>query len=186
VKIIGPIHVSVTAVLLWPRQPAWPGGHCWQLELRSLLNHSCNDENKDYCWHAMILDNTVAFVISFEWVLLNAMSWLRRLVISLSLHRPRSIHVGFVVGKVALGTSSLTVLQFSLSIILPCLSITHITSKRWTNKPIGCHSSETVSPTDTNKSDLCPVPFDGFQQCTQLAEPPPMICINTSVMSLYS
>jgi hypothetical protein len=60
----------------------------------------------------------------------KAVPWLRWLVAGLSLRRPGlapgSIHVGFVVGKVALGQVFLRVLRFSpVSIIPPALQ-THI------------------------------------------------------------
>jgi hypothetical protein len=45
------------------------------------------------------------------------MSWLRSLVAGLSLRMPGSMHVGFVVDKVALGQVFLRVLRFS------CVSI---------------------------------------------------------------
>jgi hypothetical protein len=53
----------------------------------------------------------------------RAVPWLRLLVACLSARRPgfapRSIHVGFVVGKVALGQIFLRVLRFSLVNIIP-------------------------------------------------------------------
>jgi hypothetical protein len=57
----------------------------------------------------------------------QAVPWLRSLIAGLSERRPRfapgSIHVGFVVDKVALGQVSLRVLRFSpVSIIPPSLS----------------------------------------------------------------
>jgi hypothetical protein len=58
---------------------------------------------------------------------IRAVTWLRRLVAGLSLRspgfEPRSIHVGFVVEKVALGQVFLRVLRFSpVNIIPPSLS----------------------------------------------------------------
>jgi hypothetical protein len=52
-----------------------------------------------------------------------AVSWLRRLVVGLTLRRPvfapRSIHVGFVVNKVALGHVFVRVLRFYPVNIIP-------------------------------------------------------------------
>jgi hypothetical protein len=61
----------------------------------------------------------------------RAMPWLRSLVAGLSPRRPRfapgSIHVGFVVVKVALGQVFLRVLRFSRQYIIPpSLSETHV------------------------------------------------------------
>jgi hypothetical protein len=65
--------------------------------------------------------------------------WLRRLVADLLLQRPgfssRSVHVGFVVDRVALGQVSVWVLGFSpVSFIPPWLPIL-ISSGRWTAVP---------------------------------------------------
>jgi hypothetical protein len=54
----------------------------------------------------------------------RAVPWLRRLVAGLSLRRPGSIHVEFVVEKVALGQVFVPVLRFSpVSIIPPSFSV---------------------------------------------------------------
>jgi hypothetical protein len=57
-----------------------------------------------------------------------AVPWLRRLVTGLSLRRPGfdpgSVHVGFVVDKVALGQAFLRVVAFPLSIPFHWCSIT--------------------------------------------------------------
>jgi hypothetical protein len=45
--------------------------------------------------------------------------WLRRLVAGLSLRRPGSVHVGFVVDKVALGQVFPRVLRFSPVNLIP-------------------------------------------------------------------
>jgi hypothetical protein len=63
----------------------------------------------------------------------QAMPWLKRLVAGLSPQRPwftpGSIHVGFVVDKLALGQVFLQVLQFSpANIIPPLLHIHRITA----------------------------------------------------------
>jgi hypothetical protein len=59
-----------------------------------------------------------------------AMPWLKWLVTGLSLQRagflPKSIHVGFVVDKVALGQVFLRVLRFSPVIIIPPLLHIHL------------------------------------------------------------
>jgi hypothetical protein len=52
-----------------------------------------------------------------------AMPWLRQLVISLSLRRPGSVHVGFEVDKVAPGQVFLQVMFSPVNIILPWLSV---------------------------------------------------------------
>jgi hypothetical protein len=46
---------------------------------------------------------TTSDIPRYKWVQLRAVSWLRRLVAGLSPQRPGSVHVGFVVDKVALG-----------------------------------------------------------------------------------
>jgi hypothetical protein len=72
--------------------------------------------------------------------------WLRRLVAGLSVRRPGSVHVEFVVDKVALGQVFLRVLRFSpVNIILLWLSIL-IYNLGVNNRPIGGRSSETISP----------------------------------------
>jgi hypothetical protein len=57
--------------------------------------------------------------IGYSWTV----AWLRRVVTALSLQRPKlapgSIHVGFVVDKVALGQVFLQVLRFSPVTIIP-------------------------------------------------------------------
>jgi hypothetical protein len=63
-----------------------------------------------------INDKNIGWCIDME----KAVLWLRRLVASLSHWRsgfaPRSVHVGFVADKVAVGQVFLRVLRFSLSI----------------------------------------------------------------------
>jgi hypothetical protein len=82
-----------------------------------------------------------------------AVPWLRRLVAGLSPRRtgfdPGSVHVGFVVDKVALGQVFLRVLRFSLVNFIP--PVLHYTDKRQKkliifitglhNKPQGCGAS---------------------------------------------
>jgi hypothetical protein len=69
--------------------------------------------------------------------------WLRWLVAGLSLRKPGSVHVEFVVDEVALGQIILGVLQFSLvNIIPPRLSIL-IYRLGMSNKLVGGRSSET-------------------------------------------
>jgi hypothetical protein len=78
----------------------------------------------------------------------KAMPWLRWLVIRLALLKPgftlRSIHVGFVVEKVALGQVFIRVLWFSPFNIIPPRLNNHIIW-RMNNRPIGGQSSEAHS-----------------------------------------
>jgi hypothetical protein len=70
------------------------------------------------------------------------MPWLRRLVAAVSLRRPGSVSVGFVMDKVALGQVFLRGLQFSPVTVIPLAVNNHII---WgmNNRPIGACSSET-------------------------------------------
>jgi hypothetical protein len=88
----------------------------------------------------------------------KAVPWLRWLVTVLSLRRPgftpRSVHVGFVLHKVALGQVTILVLRVSLSMLFhrdsPCSYIT------WgmNNKPVGGRCSETSPyPIDMNNNN---------------------------------
>jgi hypothetical protein len=73
--------------------------------------------------------------------------WLRWLVTSLSLWRPRfmpeSVHVVFVVDKFAMGQVFVEVLQISLSISLHHGSPFSYIIWGMNNRPSGGHSSET-------------------------------------------
>jgi hypothetical protein len=90
-----------------------------------------------------------------------AVTWLRRLVGGLSPRRPwsesGSVHMGFVVGRVALGHVSFRVLKFSLSISFHRGSPYSDIIWRINNRPVGGRSSETQShPTNiNNKGNIC-------------------------------
>ena len=81
------------------------------------------------CWLHVICKTGVCCTITLiSWYdtvkryMSRVMPWLRWLVTGLSLQNPRSVRVGFVVDKVALGQVFLQVLQFSpISNILPVL-----------------------------------------------------------------
>jgi hypothetical protein len=66
---------------------------------------------------------TISFPVVFA---LETVPWLKRLVDGLSSWRPGSIHLGFVVDKVALGQGFLRVLQFSPANIIPPLLHMHL------------------------------------------------------------
>jgi hypothetical protein len=89
--------------------------------------------------------------------MLRAVPWLRRLVIDLSPRRPvfepGSMHVGFVVDKVALGQVFLRVLRF-----FPCqyhstvFLHTHISSGGWTVCPLAAAvQRRSLAPSKINK-----------------------------------
>jgi hypothetical protein len=74
--------------------------------------------------------NAYVCIIRVNFLLEKALPWLRRLVAGLSPRRPgfdpRSVHMGFVVDKVALGLVFLPVLQFSPVSIIPPMLHTHL------------------------------------------------------------
>jgi hypothetical protein len=80
------------------------------------------------------------------------MPWLRRLVTGLPPRRsgfaPGSVHVGFVVDRVAMGQVFLAVLRFfPVSIIITPGLHTHIIWGK-NNRPVGGRSSETLYTAD--------------------------------------
>jgi hypothetical protein len=78
------------------------------------------------------------------------MPWLRRLVAGLSLQRPRLVHVGFVVDKVALGQIFLQVLWFSPHQYHSIVALhTHVTEMN--SRPTGgCNWERQSHPIDMN------------------------------------
>jgi hypothetical protein len=86
-----------------------------------------------------------------------ALTWLRWLVASLLPGRtgfsPKSVHVGFVVYKVALGQVSLRVIRFPLSASFHHASPYSYIIWRVNNRPLDGRSSETSHPIDTNNNN---------------------------------
>jgi hypothetical protein len=76
---------------------------------------------------------------------IRAVPWLGRLVAGLSPRKPGSLHVGFVVYKVALGQDFLRVVRF-----FPCQHYStmafHTHHLAMNNSPVNGRSSEIVSP----------------------------------------
>jgi hypothetical protein len=129
---------------------------------------------------ALINCNSILFVINFilfkvlsktlhyQYCSCQAVPWLRRLVAGLSPRRPRfdprSVHVGFVVGKMALGQVFPRVLRISpVNFIPPVLHYTEKRKKIITfitglhNKPQGCGASvaSTAGPFTTKETCSC-------------------------------
>jgi hypothetical protein len=88
----------------------------------------------------MAVSNSSIINSNAEWLLdfhtsnvmqnaIPAKPWLRLLVPSLSLRRPGSVRVGFVMDKVAVGQVFLQVLHFSPVNIIPLRLHTHILSE---------------------------------------------------------
>jgi hypothetical protein len=95
-----------------------------------------------------------------------AAPWLRRLVAGLSPRSPGSVHVGFVVDKVALGQVFLRVLRFPLSLTFHRCSITRkekliIFLIGLHNKPAGCGASVASAARPFNKKHYA---LKGWQQ----------------------